>query len=201
MSPNRPRQLCTGQLFLNEKVEIISKSNNKKKSIFEYNIDKLENTGFVLESKIKDEIFSLIKFCNKNIGTSISEQPQTVEVTSKEIYNYPIVFLTGHGNVFFSEEAIQNLRNYLISGGFLQISDNYGLDKYIRPAMQKVFPDLEFQEIPGDHPIFHQKYNFNTLPKIHEHNNKPAQGLGLFYEGRLICFYDYETKMHRASEL
>ncbi|MCK5638244.1 MAG: DUF4159 domain-containing protein [Flavobacteriaceae bacterium] len=143
---------------------------------------------------------NLIKFCNDNIFTNIDEKPKTIETSSNEIYNYPIVFLTGHGNVFFSEEAAQNLRNYLISGGFLQISDNYGLDKYIRVAMKKVFPELEFQEIPFDHPIYHQKYNFGILPKIHEHNNKPAQGFGLFYEGRLVCFYDFESDLSDGWE-
>ena len=143
---------------------------------------------------------NLIAFCNENIYTNIDEKPKTVEVNSNEIYNYPIVFLTGHGNVFFSDEAAENLRKYLISGGFLQISDNYGLDKYIRVAMKKVFPELDFQEIPYDHPIYHQKYNFSILPKIHEHNNKSAQGFGLFIEGRLVCFYDFESDLSDGWE-
>lgn len=143
---------------------------------------------------------NLIRFCNENIYTNIDDKPSTVEPSSNEIYNYPIVFLTGHGNVFFSEEASNNLRNYLISGGFLHISDNYGLDKYIRSAIKKVFPDLEFQEIPYDHPIYHQKFNFSTLPKIHEHNNKPSQGFGLFYKGRLVCYYDYESDLSDGWE-
>ncbi len=143
---------------------------------------------------------NLIKFCNKNIATNIESKPKTVKVSSIEIYNYPIVFLTGHGNVFFTKEATQNLRSYLISGGFLHISDNYGLDKYIRKEMKKVFPDLEFQEIPYNHPIYHQKYNFTILPKIHEHNNKQAQGFGLFYEGRLVCYYDFESDLSDGWE-
>ncbi|MCD6544898.1 MAG: DUF4159 domain-containing protein [Flavobacteriaceae bacterium] len=143
---------------------------------------------------------NLIAFSNKNIHTNIIKKPQTVDVISSEIFNYPIVFLTGHGNVFFSEDAAQNLRNYLISGGFLQISDNYGLDTYIRKEMKKVFPELEFQEIPMNHPIYSQKYSFTALPKIHEHNNKPAQGFGLFYKGRLICFYDYESDLSDGWE-
>ena len=143
---------------------------------------------------------NLIKFCNQNIHTNLDKKPKTVETRSNELYNYPIIFLTGHGNVFFSQEAAKNLRNYLISGGFLQISDNYGLDKYIRKEMKKVFPEIDFQEIPYDHPIYHQKYNFSILPKIHEHNNKPAQGLGLFYEGKLICFYDFESDLSDGWE-
>jgi len=143
---------------------------------------------------------NLIAFSNKNNHTNIEKKPQTVDVSSNEIYNYPIVFITGHGNVFFSEDAAQNLRNYLISGGFLQISDNYGLDPYIRKEMKKVFPELEFQEIPLDHAIYHQKYSFSVLPKIHEHNNKPPQGFGLFYKDRLICFYDFESDLSDGWE-
>jgi len=143
---------------------------------------------------------NLIAFCNENIHTTLDSKPRVVSSNSIEIYDYPIVFMTGHGNVFFSNDASQNLRNYLIAGGFLHISDNYGLDKFIRKEMKKVFPDLEFQEIPYDHPIYHQKYNFDILPKIHEHNNKPAQGFGIFYKGRLVCFYDYESDLSDGWE-
>jgi hypothetical protein len=143
---------------------------------------------------------NLIRFCNEHINTRLTEKPKNVETHSMEIYNYPIVFMTGHGNVFFSQEAAENLRNYLISGGFLHISDNYGLDKYIRNEMKKVFPDLEFKEIPFDHPIYHQSYNFSTLPKIHEHDAKPPRGYGLFFEGRLVCFYDFESDLSDGWE-
>ncbi len=143
---------------------------------------------------------NLIAFCNENIHTRIDEKPKQIEADSNEIYNYPIVFMTGHGNIFFSENAVKNLRIYLISGGFLQISDNYGLDKYLRKEMKKVFPEIDFQEIPNDHPIYHQTYNFEILPKIHEHNNKSAQGFGLFYKGRMICFYDYESDLSDGWE-
>lgn len=144
---------------------------------------------------------NLIKFCNNSINTSIKKNPETVEVNSIDIYNYPIVFMTGHGNVIFSDDDAENLKTYLISGGFLHISDNYGLDKYIRREIKKIFPTLEFQEIPYDHPIFHQTFNFeNGLPKIHEHDNKPPQGFGLFYKGRLICFYDYESDLSDGWE-
>ena len=143
---------------------------------------------------------NLIRFCNENIRTKLNEKPRNVETQSKEIFNYPIVFLTGHGNVFFSESASENLRNYLISGGFLHISDNYGLNEFIRKEMKKVFPELEFKEIPFEHAIYHQNYNFSTLPKIHEHDQASAQGFGLFYEGRLICFYDYESDLSDGWE-
>ena len=143
---------------------------------------------------------NLIRYCNENIDTRLLEKPKNIEPQSKELFNFPIVFLTGHGNVFFSDQASKNLRNYLISGGFLHISDNYGLDQFIRKEMKKVFPELEFEEIPFDHDIYHQNYNFTTLPKIHEHDAKPAQGFGLFYEGRLICFYDFESDLSDGWE-
>ena len=143
---------------------------------------------------------NLIRFCNENIDTRLLEKPKNIEPQSKELFNFPIVFLTGHGNVFFSDQATKNLRNYLISGGFLHISDNYGLDPFIRKEMKKVFPELEFTEIPFEHDIYHQNYNFTTLPKIHEHDAKPAQGFGLFYEGRLVCFYDFESDLSDGWE-
>lgn len=144
---------------------------------------------------------NLVTFCNKNINTSIKTTIETVEANSTNIYNYPIVFMTGHGNVIFSEEEAQNLRNYLLAGGFLHISDNYGLDKYIRRELKKVFPSEELQEIPYTHPIFHQTYTFNGgIPKIHEHNNKPPQGFGIFYKGKLVCFYDYESDLNDGWE-
>ena len=143
---------------------------------------------------------NLIQYCNSNISTKITSKPETVETNSIEIYNYPIIFMTGHGNVFFGEDDIENLKNYLSSGGFLHISDNYGMDTYIRREMKKVFPELDFQEIPYDHPIYHQTYEFERLPKIHEHDAKPAQGLGIFYEGRLVCFYDYESDLSDGWE-
>lgn len=144
---------------------------------------------------------NLIEFTNKNIHTNISKNPQTVAVNSEDIYNFPMLFMTGHGNIFFSDEEATNLKNYLISGGFLHISDNYGLDKFIRRELKKVFPTLDFKEIPSNHPIYNQTFKFsNGMPKIHEHDKKPAQGFGLFYEGRLIVFYDYETDLSDGWE-
>jgi hypothetical protein len=144
---------------------------------------------------------NLVAFTNQNIKTNISKNPQTVAVNSNDIYNFPILFLTGHGNVYFSDEESSNLRNYLISGGFLHISDNYGLDKFIRRELKKVFPSLDFKEIPSNHPIYNQTFKFpNGIPKIHEHDKKSAQGFGLFYEGRLVVFYDYETDLSDGWE-
>jgi hypothetical protein len=139
---------------------------------------------------------NLIDFCNKNLKTSFNKDYATVDAGSVEIFDYPFVHITGHGNIIFNEQEALNLRNYLIAGGFLHISDNYGIDKFIRPQMKKVFPELEFVELPFDFPIYHQKFNFpNGLPKIHEHDGTPPQGFGLLWEGRLVCFYDYECDL------
>ena len=144
---------------------------------------------------------NLIKFANKNSDTKIKLNQGTVKVGSIDLFNFPIVFMTGHGNVFLTEQEAQNLRNYLTSGGFLHVSDNYGLDKYIRREMNKVFPELKFQEIPSNHPIYNQTFIFkNGIPKIHEHDKKKPQGFGLFFEGRLICFYDYESDLSDGWE-
>jgi hypothetical protein len=144
---------------------------------------------------------NLIEFSNANSKTNINKNPVSVSVGDSDIFNYPIVFMTGHGNVFFSEDEAKNLKNYLISGGFLHISDNYGLDKFIRREIKKVFPNLKFQEIPKNHPIYNQTFSFKDgLPKIHEHNKKRPQGFGLFYQGRLICFYDFESDLSDGWE-
>ncbi|HOZ30584.1 MAG TPA: DUF4159 domain-containing protein [Bacteroidales bacterium] len=139
---------------------------------------------------------NLIDFCNTNLGTSIFNQPSTVEPGSSDIFNYPFIHMTGHGNVIFSDFEASNLRSYLISGGFLHIDDNYGMDQYIRRELKKVFPESELIELPYSHPIYHQKYDFpQGLPKIHEHDNKAPQGFGIIYQGRLVVFYSYETDL------
>jgi hypothetical protein len=139
---------------------------------------------------------NLAKFCNQNLNTAFDPDYATVEVGSPEIFNFPFLHMTGHGNVVFSDADAENLRQYLIGGGFLHVDDNYGIDPYIRVSMKKVFPELEFIELPFNHPIYHQKFEFrNGLPKIHEHDGKPAQGFGLFWKGRLICFYSYECDL------
>lgn len=139
---------------------------------------------------------NLISFCNRELNTSLAPEPDIIEVGSKEIFNYPFIHMTGHGNVVFSSSEMQNLRNYLLGGGFLHIDDNYGMDKFIRTELKRVFPELELVELPHNHPIYHQKFQFpNGLPKIHEHDGKPAQGFGLIYQGRLILFYSYECDL------
>lgn len=139
---------------------------------------------------------NLVKYCNQNLNTNINPEIATVDIGSKEIFNFPFVHITGHGNIILSPDEAENLRNYLLAGGFLHISDNYGLDEFIRPEMKKVFPELDFVELPFDHPIYQQKYKFNYgLPKVHEHDDLDPQGFGLMWEGKLICFYDYECDL------
>ncbi len=149
----------------------------------------------------KTALPNLIEFCNVQMKTNISPEEDIVEVGSSDLFFYPYVYLTGHGNVVFSDDEAENLRKYLISGGFLHIDDNYGLDQFIRLEMKKIFPELEFVELPFNHPIYKQKFEFkNGLPKIHEHDGERPQGLGLIYEGRLVCFYSYETDLGNGWE-
>lgn len=137
---------------------------------------------------------NLIAFCNEYLNMNLETDYKTVEPGGQDIFNHPFVHMTGHGNVVFSNQEAANLRSYLVSGGFLHIDDNYGMDPYIRPMLKKIFPELELEELSFDHPIYHQKYQFpNGLPKIHEHDNKAPQGFGIIYEGRLVCFYTYES--------
>jgi len=139
---------------------------------------------------------NLIRFCNANIGTKIKEQPKTVEVGDSNIFQYPYLHMTGHGNVVFSKEEAANLRTYLLSGGFLHIDDNYGMEPYLRKELVKVFPNIELDELGADHPIFSQKYEFlEGLPKIHEHEGKRPQALGIIYEGRLLLLFTYESDL------
>jgi hypothetical protein len=139
---------------------------------------------------------NLAKFSNQNLGTNFEAAEARIEVGSAEIFNYPFFHMTGHGRVMFNEAEAANLRIYLSAGGFLHIDDNYGMDKFVRPAMKKVFPELDFVELPFNHPIYHQKFSFgNGLPKIHEHDNSAPKGFGLICQGRLVCFYTVETDL------
>ena len=143
---------------------------------------------------------NLIAYCNNTLGTKISEDVPYVEAGSKDLFLYPFIHMTGHGNVVFSKEEAANIRMYLEAGGFLHIDDNYGMDQFIRIELKKVFPNQELIELPGSHPIFKQKYSFNGLPKIHEHDGKRAQAFGLFSNGRLVCLYTYETDLSDGWE-
>jgi len=139
---------------------------------------------------------NLTRFCNQQLGTTLDPDYATVEVGSVDIFNYPFLHMTGHGNVVFSPTDAQNLRTYLLAGGFLHIDDNYGMDPYVRTAMKEVFPELEFVELPFDHEIYHEAFQFDRgLPKVHEHDKKVPQGFGLIWEGNLVCFYSYESDL------
>lgn len=139
---------------------------------------------------------NLIRFCNENLNTDLAKEPATVEPGSRDIFNYPYVHVTGHGNIVFTPAEAQNLREYLLGGGFLHVDDNYGLEAAFRREMKKVFPEDELVEIPWEHPLFHQKYDFATgLPKIHEHDAKRPQAFGIVKEGRLVVLFTYETDL------
>jgi hypothetical protein len=166
-----------------------------------YKMGKLKYSGGGDWYGDRTALTNLIKFCNENLRTNFQPEEEIVEPGSAELFNYPFVFMTGHGNVIFSDAEVRNLRKYLTGGGFLHIDDNYGLDKFIRPQMKKVFPELDFVELPVNYPIYKQKYSFPTgLPKIHEHDGKRPQGFGLIYKGRLVCFYTYECDLGNGWE-
>ncbi|KAB5491483.1 MULTISPECIES: DUF4159 domain-containing protein [Flagellimonas] len=139
---------------------------------------------------------NLIQFCNINLGTKIDPQPETAEAGSVTLFKYPFLHMTGHGNVFFSDDEVQNLKTYLLSGGFLHIDDNYGMEPYLKRELLKLFPDKQLEELGADHPIFDQKFKFpNGLPKIHEHDGKRPQAFGIFDNGRLILLYTFECDL------
>ena len=149
----------------------------------------------------KTSLPNLIRFANEQLRMNLDPTEGTVEPGSPELFTYPFVHATGHGSITFTDAEAENLRRYLIGGGFLHLDDNYGFDKFIRPQMKKVFPELEFVELPFSHPIYHQKFDFpKGLPKVHEHDGKPAQGFGLIWQGRLVCFYSYECDLGNGWE-
>lgn len=169
----------------------------KSKTTYAYQIALLKyNGGGDWYANLETSLPNLIKFCNDNLKTAINPEQAIADAGSAEIFNYPFIHMTGHGNVIFSNQEAENLRNYLLAGGFLHISDNYGMDNFIRIQLKKIFPELDLIELPFSHPIYHQKYEFpKGLPKIHEHDKKAPQGFGLIYKGKLICFYDFECDL------
>jgi hypothetical protein len=139
---------------------------------------------------------NLIKYCNQNINTKIKSKPATITPSSADIFSYPYIHMTGHGNVIFNNQEVENLQKYLSSGGFLHIDDNYGMDKYIRSEIKKLFPNTDLIEIPSSHPIFQKPYSFpKGLPKIHEHDGKRPQAFGIFIETKLVLLYTYECDL------
>ncbi|ENA1813829.1 DUF4159 domain-containing protein [Flavobacterium psychrophilum] len=139
---------------------------------------------------------NLIKFCNQNINTTIKTKPVTVTPASADIFSYPFIHMTGHGNVVFNDAEVQNLQNYLSSGGFLHIDDNYGMNQYIRKEISKLFPNEALVEIPANHAIFQKPFPFpDGLPKIHEHDGKRPQAFGIFIDTKLVLLYTYECDL------
>lgn len=168
---------------------------------YAYKIAKLKYNGGGDWYANKTSLPNLIKFANANLRMNIFPEEDIVEASSPDIFSYPFVHLTGHGNIVFNETEVLNMRRYLMAGGFLHVDDNYGLDKFIRREMKKVFPELSFIELPFDHPVYHQKFQFpNGLPKVHEHDGKAPQGFGIIYQGRLVCFYSYECDLGNGWE-
>lgn len=168
---------------------------------YAYKIAKLKYNGGGDWYANKTSLPNLIKFANANLRMNIFPEEDIVEPGSPDIFSYPFVHMTGHGNVTFSDADVQNMRRYLMSGGFLHVDDNYGLDKFIRREMKKVFPELNFVELPFNHPVYQQKFKFpGGLPKVHEHDGKAPQGFGLIYQGRLVCFYSYECDLGNGWE-
>lgn len=144
---------------------------------------------------------NLIRFCNESTGMNISEDVDFVSAGDAELFDFPFVHMTGHGNVVFSSSEARNLRDWMLAGGFLHISDNYGMNPYIRREMKKVLPESEWVEIPFDHPVYHGVFDFDDgLPKIHEHDNQPPRGYGMIVDGRLVCFFDYESDLSDGWE-
>jgi len=154
------------------------------------------NGGGDWYANLETSLPNLIQFSNKELGMNINPEQAIVEASSPDLFNFPFIHMTGHGNWVLSNQEAENLRKYLEAGGFLHIDDNYGMDPFVRPQMKRVFPELDFVELPFSHPIFHQKFDFpNGLPKIHEHDQKPPQAFALIFEGRLVCLYTFQCDL------
>ncbi|NGY37998.1 DUF4159 domain-containing protein [Flavobacterium sp. XN-5] len=144
---------------------------------------------------------NLIKYSNANNNTRINTKPATVEPGSPDLFSYPFIHMTGHGNVTFNNTEVSNLKKYLSAGGFLHIDDNYGMDQYIRKEIKKIFPSNPLSEIPASHIIFQKPYLFSSgLPKIHEHDGNRPQAFGIFVENRLVLLYTFESDLGNGWE-
>lgn len=142
----------------------------------------------------RSAIPNLHEFIRQNTSIKVNDMEVNVKASDPELFRYPFLFMTGHGNINFSTEEAAALRIYLENGGFLLINDSYGLATAVRREMKKVFPDREFIELPFSHPVYHVLYDFpNGLPKIHKHDEKPAQGFGIMLDDRLCVFFAYES--------
>lgn len=147
------------------------------------------------------QINNLLEGLRERTNMETADKQAIIQLTDKKLYSYPFIYMTGHGNVAFTEEEVKILRIYLTQGGFLWANDDYGMDKSFRREMKRVFPDKDLIEVPFNHDIYHCYYDFpNGLPKIHEHDGKPPQGYGIFHEGRMVVFYDYESDIGDGLE-
>jgi hypothetical protein len=147
------------------------------------------------------QIPNLLKGLRERTNIDAGIKQEVIQLTDKKLYSYPFIYMTGHGNVLFTDEEVKALRLYLMRGGFLWANDDYGLDKSFRREMKKVFPEKDLVEVPFDHKIYHCYYDFtNGVPKIHEHDGKPPRGYGIFHEGRMIVFYNYESDIADGLE-
>ena len=139
---------------------------------------------------------NLQKFLYQETGVVTESEEAVVELSNPRLFTFPYIYINGHGNIKFTDREVNQLRKYLESGGFMHADDNYGMDKSFRREMKKVLPDAKFIEIPFNHSIYHSHFNFNSgSPKIHEHDGKPSQGLGLFLNGKLVVFYTYQSDL------
>lgn len=163
---------------------------------YDYEIAQLKYNGggdyYANPSSLKN----LIEFANATTETSINPNYNFVETGSQDLFRYPFIYMTGHGNVLFNPDEAENLKNYLLAGGFLHIDDNYGMDAFIRTEIKKLFPNKEWVELPFNHPIYHQKFDFsNGLPKIHAHDGKPSEGLAIMEGERILIFYSFQSDL------
>src|SRR3990172_8236776 len=139
---------------------------------------------------------NLDEFLKKNTNIAAGNQEAVVEIMDEELFSYPVIYMTGHGNISFSKQEAERLKHYLLSGGFLYADDDYGMDKAFRREIQKILPDRDLTEIPFSHAIFHSHFDFkNGSPKIHEHDGGPPKSYGIFYEGRMVVFYTFNTNI------
>jgi len=166
----------------------------EKKSLF--TIGRIKYSGGGDWYNDPSAIPNLLNFVKQNTAVQTARDEKKVEIMDQELFSFPVIFITGHGKISFSTEETRRLRKYLINGGFLYADDDYGMDKYFRSMMKKVFPDKDMVELPFSHPIYNSHFSFNSgLPKIHEHDGGPPQGLALFHQGRMIVFYSYNTNI------
>jgi len=186
--------LFTAVLILILPLSALSQSQQQTEGVF--TIARVKYNGGGDWYNDPDVIPNLLRFMAEHTNVLVANDQRIVELTDENLFSYPVLYLTGHGNIVFSDEEVRRLRAYLIGGGFLYADDDYGMDKAFRREIKKVFPDRDLVELPLSHPIYRAHFSFpDGLPKIHQHNGKPPQGFGIFHEGRLVVYYTYETNI------